>query len=62
MRVPSTVCSNPGDSIIESSGILGSPKTPVKKVASKTRDASKDLFACCAVCRHLANDVHSRAI
>ena len=33
---------------MESSGILGSPKTPVKKVTSKTRAASKDLL--CLLC------------
>ena len=39
---------NPGDSIMESSGIFGSPKTPVKKVTSKTRAARKDLV--CLLC------------
>lgn len=33
---------------MESSGNLGSPKTPVKKVTSKTRAASKDLV--CLLC------------
>ena len=33
---------------MESSGILGSQKTPVKKVTSKTRAASKDLV--CLLC------------
>lgn len=33
---------------MESCGILGSPKTPVKKVTSKTRAASKDLV--CLLC------------
>ena len=39
---------NPGDSIMESSDIFGSPKTPVKKVMSKTRAARKDLV--CLLC------------
>ena len=39
---------NPGDSIMESTGILGSPKMPVKKVTSKSRAASKDLA--CLLC------------
>ena len=36
---------NPGDSSIESSGIPGSPNTPVKKVMSKTHCARKYLVS-----------------
>lgn len=36
---------NPGDSSMESSGIPGSPNTPVKKVMSKTHYARKYLVS-----------------